>query len=68
MKRKEVHNVQGVVTRVTDFGSTESMECLDPVCIVPYMKSLVEYLESIGYKKEQNLRGAPYDFRYSPGK
>ena len=62
-----VSNVQGVETRISSFGGTESIECLDIFCAVPYMKSLVEFLVASGYERNKDLRGAPYDFRFSPG-
>ena len=62
-----VSNVQGVETRISSFGGTESIECLDIFCAVPYMKSLVEFLVASGYERNKDLRGAPFDFRFSPG-
>ena len=67
MDKKVAENVRGVVTRVPDFGKTEAVECLDKLCAVPYMKPLVNYLVSIGYERNKDVRGAPYDFRFSPG-
>lgn len=61
-------DVPGVQTRVPGFGGTESIECLDKFCAVPYMKSLVEFLVANGYERGKDLTAATYDFRYSPGK
>ncbi|KAG9138566.1 hypothetical protein Leryth_012911 [Lithospermum erythrorhizon] len=59
-------NAPGVETRVSNFGSTQSLLYLDPNLqgITTYMASLVESLEQIGYTDGENLFGAPYDFRY----
>eukprot|EP01018_Ginkgo_biloba_P007082 Gb_09842 [translate_table: standard] len=66
----EYYNTPGVETRVLYFGSTESMQYLDPnfKLITPYMSSLVKSLEDVGYVDGKSLFGAPYDFRYGPGK
>ncbi|CAN6587235.1 unnamed protein product [Malus baccata var. baccata] len=62
----DYHNAPGVQTRVPHFGSTESLLYLDPRLkhITGYMAPLVESLEKIGYVNDENLFGAPYDFRY----
>ncbi|XP_057294338.1 phospholipase A2 group XV-like [Hydractinia symbiolongicarpus] len=66
MQSMTVKNPQGVLTRVPGFGDTSSIEALDSMGLVKYMKPLVDYLVRLGYRKGKNIRGAPYDFRYSP--
>ncbi|KAF5955492.1 hypothetical protein HYC85_008348 [Camellia sinensis] len=62
----DYRNAPGVETRVSRFGSTESMLYLDPDFkpFTPYMAALVQSLEKIGYVDGKTLFGAPYDFRY----
>ena len=67
MKDMSVTNSPGVVTRTFGFGDTTSFETVDNTGLVKYMKPLVDHLESLGYKRAKDIRGAPYDFRYSPG-
>ncbi|KAJ9566828.1 hypothetical protein OSB04_002794 [Centaurea solstitialis] len=59
-------NAPGVETRVSEFGSTESLLYLDPYLkhITSYMAPLVESLQNLGYTDGETLFGAPYDFRY----
>ena len=62
-------NVAGVGTRVPFWGSTEGFEELDPA--LPFKASaafaqMVEALVARGYERNATLRGAPYDFRYTP--
>ena len=66
MKKMTVRPPPGVLTRVPGFGDTKTMETLDANGLVKYMKPLVNYLKDRGYRNGKNLRGAPYDFRYSP--
>ena len=68
MKDMTVKNSPGVVTRTFGFGETTSFETVDSSGLVKYIKPLADHLESIGYKRGKDIRGAPYDFRYSPGK
>ena len=68
MKSMSASNVEGVLTKVPGFGQTSSIETLDTIGLVKYMKVLVDELTVVGYVKGINLRAAPYDFRYSPGK
>ncbi|KAD5507563.1 hypothetical protein R6Q59_031642 [Mikania micrantha] len=62
----DYRNAPGVETRVSHFGSTESLLYLDPSFkhISSYMEPLVESIQQLGYKDTENLFGAPYDFRY----
>ncbi|XP_024963792.1 lecithin-cholesterol acyltransferase-like 1 [Cynara cardunculus var. scolymus] len=59
-------NAPGVETRVSEFGSTQSLLYLDPYLkyITTYMAPLVKSLQNLGYTDGQTLFGAPYDFRY----
>ncbi|XP_011628030.1 lecithin-cholesterol acyltransferase-like 1 isoform X2 [Amborella trichopoda] len=65
-KAKDYHNAPGVETRVPHFGSVLSLRYLDPNLkhITAYMEPLISSIEDIGYIDEENLFGAPYDFRY----
>lgn len=62
----DYRNAPGVETRVSKFGSTESLLYLDPSLkkITTYMEPLVKSLQMLGYIDSQTLFGAPYDFRY----
>ncbi|KAL8226399.1 hypothetical protein R6Q57_016231 [Mikania cordata] len=62
----DYRNAPGVETRVSHFGSTQSLLYLDPSFkhISSYMEPLVESIQQLGYKDIENLFGAPYDFRY----
>ncbi|KAJ7297080.1 hypothetical protein O6H91_Y081600 [Diphasiastrum complanatum] len=66
---KRFQNAEGVETKVPYFGSTESMEYLDPALksVSGYFANLVSGLKSKGYIVGKTLYGAPYDFRYAPG-
>ena len=59
-------NPQGVFTRVPGFGDTTTMETLDTLGWIKNMKYLVDHLTSLGYRKGEDLHGAPYDNRHSP--
>ncbi|KAI5081529.1 hypothetical protein GOP47_0004712 [Adiantum capillus-veneris] len=63
-------NAPGVKSRVPYFGSTSGMAYLDPSfrAVSVYMAVLIEALEAEGYVDGETLFGAPYDFRYAPGK
>lgn len=58
----------GVSTRVFGFGKTESVEFVDPAKVrgTGYFDVLVENLVSLGYERDVNIFGAPYDFRRAP--
>ncbi|CAN0905762.1 Lecithin-cholesterol acyltransferase-like 1 [Linum grandiflorum] len=66
----DFYNAPGVETRVSNFGSTESLLCLDPTLkgVTAYMSPLVNSLEEMGYADGETLFGAPYDFRYGLAK
>ena len=67
MSTMTVRNKQGVITRVSGFGDTSTIETLDTTGLVKYTKPMIDYLVNLGYQKGKSLRAAPYDFRYSPG-
>ena len=67
MNDMTVTNSPGVLTRTYDFGQTTSFETVDSTGLVKYIKPLADYLETLGYRRGKDIRGAPYDFRYSPG-
>jgi len=66
MKTLTASNPQGVLTRSPGWGTTEGIEQLDTYGFVKYFKPLIDYLVDLGYTKGKDIRGAPYDFRYSP--
>jgi lysophospholipase-3 len=61
-------NTVGVTTRTPGFGTTTSIESLDPQLKSKskYFGPVVEALVSAGLTRNSSLRGAPYDFRYGP--
>lgn len=61
-------NSPGVTTRVEGFGSVESVEFVDPAKVygTSYFDALVKQLVALGYEKNKNIFGAPYDFRRAP--
>ncbi|MPC34013.1 Group XV phospholipase A2 [Portunus trituberculatus] len=63
-------NSPGVMTRVPGFGSTSTVEWLDPSHHYPtsYFYDVVEAMVtgSLGYVRDFTVRGAPYDFRKAP--
>lgn len=58
----------GVETRVDGFGSSESVEFVDPAKVIgtSYFNTLVKQLVGFGYERNKNIFGAPYDFRRAP--
>lgn len=58
----------GVQIRVGGFGTTESVEFVDPAKVIGtgYFDALVKQLVSFGYERNVNIFGAPYDFRKAP--
>ncbi|KAI3751836.1 hypothetical protein L2E82_22927 [Cichorium intybus] len=62
----DYRNAPGVETRVSQFGSTQSLLYLDPNLkqITSYMEPLVDSLQKLGYTDNRTMFGAPYDFRY----
>lgn len=62
-------NTAGVDIRVPGWGSTETVELLDPsMHLVIYFKDITDALVTIGYVRNISLRGAPYDFRKAASK
>ncbi|ESO86506.1 hypothetical protein LOTGIDRAFT_220528 [Lottia gigantea] len=64
-------NSPGVFTMIPDFGSTSSVEWLDPDTIshftrTSYFAPIVDSLVSKGFVRGKSVRGAPYDFRKAP--
>lgn len=64
-----MQNAPGVQTRVQAFGDTSSMEILDPSLprrVTAVWDSMVHSLVGAGLVRNVSIRGAPYDFRFSP--
>ncbi|XP_053127220.1 phospholipase A2 group XV isoform X2 [Hemicordylus capensis] len=58
----------GVDIKVPGFGKTFSLEFLDPrkESFGNYFYDLVESLVYLGYQRDEDIRGAPYDWRKAP--
>lgn len=65
---RRTENAPGVETRVYGFGTTESVEYVDPARVMgtSYFDTLVKQLVAFGYERNKNIYGAPYDFRKAP--
>ncbi|TVU31476.1 hypothetical protein EJB05_23162 [Eragrostis curvula] len=62
----DYYNAVGVETSVPFFGSTRAFRYPDPDRKnFSYMDKFVSRLERIGYRDNETLFGAPYDFRYA---
>lgn len=62
-------NQTGVEIRTEDFGGTTAFEYLDSDHEAPgspYFSNMVDYLVGLGYKRHDDLKGAPYDWRVTP--
>ncbi|KAM4721469.1 lysosomal phospholipase A and acyltransferase [Rhinophrynus dorsalis] len=59
---------EGVYVRVPGFGQTYSLEFLDPSkrSVGIYFYTLVQSMVDWGYTRDENVRGAPYDWRKAP--
>lgn len=67
---RTTRNMPGVDIRIPGFGSSETVEWLDPSHASPgsYFKDIGTRLVDLGYSRNQSIRGAPYDFRKAPSK
>ncbi|XP_074597419.1 lysosomal phospholipase A and acyltransferase-like isoform X2 [Brevipalpus obovatus] len=65
---RKTSNSPGVDIRIPGFGTTDTIEYLDPshYGVTGYFNILVEGLLKMGYNRSFTLLGAPYDFRKSP--
>lgn len=65
---RRTQNSPGVSVRVKDFGKSESVEYVDPAKVIGtgYFDSIVRELILLGYERNKNIFGAPYDFRRAP--
>ncbi len=65
-------NAPGVNIRIPGFGSTSSVEYLDPdakwFSVTQYFYSMVQHFVDKGYTRGKDIVGAPYDWRFSPSK
>lgn len=61
-------NAPGVSIRVQGFGTTDSVEFVDPAKVIgtSYFEPIVKRLIDLGYERDKNIFGAPYDFRRAP--
>uniref|UniRef100_A0A671N0Q7 Phospholipase A2, group XV n=1 Tax=Sinocyclocheilus anshuiensis TaxID=1608454 RepID=A0A671N0Q7_9TELE len=55
-------------SNVPGFGQTNSLEYLDPSkrCVGRYLFTIVQELVNWGYTRDDDVRGAPYDWRKAP--
>jgi lysophospholipase-3 len=66
-------NRAGVKVIVKGFGKTDTVECLAKGFLacslkaVQYMKAIVKYFVKRGYRRNVDIRAAPYDWRLDPG-
>ena len=66
---KQYSNNLGVHTRTPGWGSTDSIEYLDPALKVgdsSYFHDLVQALVAVGLQRNVSVRASPYDFRLAP--
>ncbi|GFS58213.1 phospholipase A2 group XV [Nephila pilipes] len=73
---RKTRNPPGVELRVPGFGETSSLEWIDPhKYFLPFIKrmiysdyyiDIIEDLVKAGFKRNINIRGAPYDWRKAP--
>ncbi|XP_074605476.1 lysosomal phospholipase A and acyltransferase-like [Brevipalpus obovatus] len=66
----KTHNSRGVRVIVPSFGGLDAVDNLlpwipDQLSPGSYFSGLIDSLEKVGYKREYNLAGAPYDWRKS---
>lgn len=65
---RRTQNAPGVSIRVGGFGTSESVEFVDPAKVygTGYFDTIVRQLVALGYERNKNIFGAPYDFRRAP--
>lgn len=65
---RTTQNSPGVTTKIPGWGSSETVEWLDPshASSGAYFKDIGNALLSLGYERNFSIRGAPYDFRKAP--
>ncbi|XP_055638226.1 phospholipase A2 group XV-like [Toxorhynchites rutilus septentrionalis] len=65
---RKTQNAPGVETRIPGFGSSETVEWIDPshASVGAYFVNIANSLVLNGYKRDVSIRGAPYDFRKAP--
>ena len=61
-------DAEGVNVTAANFGSTSSVETLDMEKTDLYFFQFVEYFAQHGYKRNVNIRAAPYDYRLGSSK
>jgi lysophospholipase-3 len=68
---RKTSNQPGVDIIVPGFGDPATVEWLDPLklSVGAYFKDIANALvEQLGYERNLNIRGAPFDFRKAPSK
>lgn len=67
---RKTYNAPGVDVRVPGFGSSETVEWLDPshASTGAYFKDIGNLLVTLGHVRNVTIKGAPYDFRKAPSK
>lgn len=67
---RKTYNAPGVDVRVPGFGSSETVEWLDPshASTGAYFKDIGNILVTLGHVRNISIKGAPYDFRKAPSK
>ncbi|XP_062552058.1 phospholipase A2 group XV-like [Armigeres subalbatus] len=65
---RKTENSPGVETRIPGFGSSETVEWIDPshASEGAYFVNIGNALVQNNYKRDVSVRGAPYDFRKAP--
>lgn len=65
---RKTHDAPGVDVRVPGFGSSETVEWLDPshASTGAYFKDIGNILVTLGHVRNITIKGAPYDFRKAP--
>ena len=69
-KTRTTENAPGVEIRIPGFGNTSTVEWLDPSqrAYTEYFKDIVDAILPLGYVRNINVRGAPFDFRKAPSR